>query len=110
MSAYAGGDRSSASTTDTYDTENASGSNTTRSTLGWGNTLAAFRWNHVYGPKLFSNVATTYTKYRFNTATEFINKSFDKTANQEDDRYYKYDYVSGIEDGAARVDFRLHTS
>ena len=30
--------------------------------LGWGNTTAAFRWNHLYNDKLFGNTTLTYSK------------------------------------------------
>ncbi|RFS22770.1 TonB-dependent receptor [Chitinophaga silvatica] len=40
--------------------------------LGWGNTIAAIRWNRVYSPKLFSNVTANYSQYSF--FTQFENK------------------------------------
>ena len=34
--------------------------------LFWGNATAAFRWNHIYGSKLFSNTSVIYSNYRYN--------------------------------------------
>lgn len=31
--------------------------------FGWGNTTATLRWNHVFGPKLFSNTSIIYNRY-----------------------------------------------
>ncbi len=35
-----------------------------KTSVKWGNQLAALRWNHIFSPKLFSNITFTYTKYR----------------------------------------------
>jgi len=29
----------------------------------WGNEIGSFRWNHIYGPKLFSNTTFTLSRY-----------------------------------------------
>lgn len=31
----------------------------------WGNTTGTARWNHTFGPKLFSNTTFTYSDYRY---------------------------------------------
>lgn len=45
--------------------------NQNKSLLKWGNTLGAFRWNHVYNSKLFSNLIISDTYYRYKTKTEY---------------------------------------
>lgn len=35
--------------------------------LGWGNTIGSFRWNHVFGNKLFLNTSLTYSHYHFDS-------------------------------------------
>ena len=35
--------------------------------LKWGNKIMALRWNHKFGPKLFSNTTLNYSDYRFVT-------------------------------------------
>ena len=32
---------------------------------GWGNTTTTLRWNHLFGPKLFSNVSLIYSDYDY---------------------------------------------
>ncbi len=36
--------------------------------LDWGNTLGALRWNHLFGPRLFSNSILTFSRYSFQSA------------------------------------------
>lgn len=69
--------------------------------LRWGNVITALRWNHVAGPRLFSNLTTTYSKYRFNIFTEFEQAS----APGHPGEYYYAAYNSGIRDWAAKLDF-----
>ncbi len=38
--------------------------------IEWGNRVASLRWNHVYQPRLFSNVTVYYSEYGFSTETE----------------------------------------
>jgi hypothetical protein len=65
----------------------------------WGNTLAAFRWNHIYGHKLFSNVTLTYTRYRYKTELSNNTKAEDYSASLYNS------YISGIYDFNAKIDF-----
>ena len=63
--------------------------------LKWGNTTFALRWNHVFSPKLFSNIATTYSNYKFEIGS---------SQNYIDEKYSAV-YFSQIEDIAAKADF-----
>ena len=53
----------------------------------WGNKTATFRWNHLYGSKLFSNYTLFYSNYDYgfefgeNAQDKFIWKSNIKTGN-----------------------------
>ncbi len=71
--------------------------------LHWGNATAAFRWNHIFSPKLFANTSVTYSNYGFVTA---IDNEYRYTwlgaATKEE---WKMSYNSGIEDVAAKIDF-----
>ncbi len=40
------------------------GRDTSRVGIGWGNRSATFRWNHLFGDKLFSNTSLIYNDYR----------------------------------------------
>lgn len=46
--------------------------------LGWGNATAAFRWNSVISPSLFSNLSAVYSYYGLNISQEasFIDAAF----------------------------------
>jgi hypothetical protein len=33
--------------------------------VNWGNATGTFRWNHIYGPKLFSNTSVIYSNYNY---------------------------------------------
>lgn len=34
--------------------------------VNWGNATGTFRWNHIFGPKLFSNTSLIYSNYNYN--------------------------------------------
>ncbi len=69
--------------------------------LGWGNTTAALRWNHLWTPKMFSNATLTYSEYDLDTevgvGTDFSEDILDEA--------FRLGYDSGIDDVAARIDF-----
>ena len=70
----------------------------------WGNTVAALRWNHVFGPKLFANSSVSYTRYRHVLSAD-VNQSMwtstiDKVGMDE-----KVKYSSGMGDIAANTEF-----
>ncbi|MDW3193470.1 MAG: TonB-dependent receptor [Cytophagales bacterium] len=68
--------------------------------LKWGNLISAIRWNHLYSPKLFSNVTATFSRYRFD-----VFSNFKQTAVGEPTEEERIRYLSGIEDMAIKVDF-----
>ncbi len=71
--------------------------------LRWGNLTTAMRWNSIITPKLFSNVTATYSRYRFNIFADFT-ESYSRQDTSYTD-YFHTDYISGIRDYAAKVDF-----
>lgn len=71
--------------------------------LKWGNIITAFRWNSVIGPRLFSNVTATYSKYRFTVYNTNEYRSYNDT--QGEIKHYRTEYISGIRDWAMKVDF-----
>lgn len=63
--------------------------------LEWSNLVGSFRWNHLFGPKLFMNTTLTYSNYatRFTSQNEFlyqdamaINKDFYLIDNRSKNR------------------------
>lgn len=63
--------------------------------LRWGNIITAFRWNNVAGPRLFSNLTATYSRYRFNVYS----------IQEDDHEVYNTSYFSGIRDWALKLDY-----
>ncbi|MBP6825580.1 MAG: TonB-dependent receptor [Saprospiraceae bacterium] len=60
----------------------------------WGNTTGTARWNHVFGPKLFSNTTFTYSDYRYRIRNILQGFFFNlgsnvKDANLKVDFYYQ---------------------
>jgi hypothetical protein len=68
--------------------------------LDWKNAIQALRWNHEWGPRLFSNSTLTHSIYKFNTGVDFT----DISENYDSTRFAAL-YNSGIEDFAGRIDF-----
>src|SRR6187397_798436 len=62
-----------------------------KTNIPWGNSTATLRWNHIFGPKLFSNTTLVYNDYKF------------KFAAAQDD--FEVALSSGIRDGSMKVDF-----
>lgn len=97
LSAYLGKDRAYVDSKDTWD-------NTTNETdfgLQWGNITTALRWNYQIDEKLFANTTLTYSQYIFETGGGF--KTTYHKENRED--WYKFSYISGINDVGAKIDF-----
>ena len=74
--------------------------------LGWGNQVYSLRWNHIFNPKLFSNVSTGYSQYFFLTDYSYLFNT--KDSSEVDDWYGKY--FSKIHDGTFKVDFDYRPS
>jgi len=71
--------------------------------LKWGNFITAVRWNHLFSPKLFSNVTGTFSRYNFDV---FSNNSTERRGPSIDEnRLEEIEYESGIKDFALKVDF-----
>ena len=73
----------------------------TKNNLGWGNVTSALRWNHLWDQKLFSNTTLTYSKYNLDT---FISVGEENKSGDIEEEI-SLNYVSGIDDVAAKIDF-----
>ena len=100
LSTYLGKDKAYSRSMHKYDTPDGPRVSESEAGLEWGNVISALRWNHVVGPKLFSNLTATYSKYNFNVFTTYDD---DFTAGG-DRQYFKAKYNSGIEDWAMKMD------
>jgi outer membrane receptor for ferrienterochelin and colicin len=83
-------------------------SDTLSQTLNWGNTIAALRWNRTWNSKLFSNLALTYSNYRFSSIDLSNLNDFELDSGTLLNRDISYQqYQSTIEDRAAKIDFEF---
>lgn len=72
-----------------------------RSQLAWSNLTATARWNHIFGPRLFSNVLIGFTNYALSVNSIYQYDSGDGKYRYEDS------YESGIRDLHARLDMEF---
>ena len=104
LSNYFGNDKAYSKEKQKFDDDTTTYSTRDNSGLKWGNTITAFRWNHVFNPKLFSNITTTYSRYNFEVFHD--KKETQVSANTAEEIFYSgYQYHSGIRDWGAKIDF-----
>ncbi len=68
----------------------------------WGNSLVAFRWNHLYSNRLFSNTTLSYTKYRYIMDLKTDTKSDAEDINSQTNHF------SGISDFTLKQDYEFY--
>ncbi len=79
-----------------------------KSRLGWGNKIAALRWNHLFSDKLFGNFAATYSTFNFGISED---QKVKQTVNgQTTNDRFAYAYDSGIRDLGLKVDLDWYAS
>ncbi len=71
----------------------------------WGNTLFAFRYNHIFNSKLFSNTTLSFTQYKSNNLFNFTEKTNNKI-NQSN----SISFLSGIDDIRLNADLQYFLS
>lgn len=82
-----------------FDIANILDKNKKTKKIKWGNKLFAFRWNHIYNNKLFSNLTISNTHYRY---TDIYNK------HQETDTSYqniKNKFTTAINDIGLKLSY-----
>ena len=74
--------------------------------LNWGNTTAAFRWNHLYNNKLFGNTTLTYSKLGVDIHSLAIDSLVLVPTHQTIGKTLDFGrFQSGIEDVGIKFDF-----
>ncbi len=73
--------------------------------LGWGNNIAAVRWNHIFNQRLFANFTGTFTKYKFRVFSDYEDRFTPNPGAEPSQETYSSDYFSGIRDVAIKADF-----
>ncbi len=69
------------------------------SSLKWGNTLLAFRWNHIYNNKLFGNITLSNTYYRYKNIFEY------QIETDSIKKYMDNSLLTGINDLSFKIDY-----
>ncbi|MGY3089857.1 hypothetical protein ACVWYF_002905 [Hymenobacter sp. UYAg731] len=75
-----------------------------RSALGWGNRIAALRWNHIVNDRLFMNTHLTYTRYQFDVGVTQEDRFTDSNGQAKTDNF-ALSYLSNIQDISIKSDF-----
>ena len=75
-----------------------------RSALGWGNRIAALRWNHIVNDRLFMNTHLTYTRYQFDVGVTQEDRFTDSNGQARTDKF-ALNYLSNIQDISVKSDF-----
>lgn len=77
--------------------------------LNWGSNLVAARWNHVFSPRLFSNLTASYIRYGLSTGINF--QQFDNTVSKNKPvSEIELNYGSSVQDFGLRADFDYYPS
>jgi len=108
LSVYTGKDKAYMKYKDKYIYENVNYEANEKASISWGNIITAIRWNHLFNPKLFSNLTTTFSRYRFNIGMNAKEKEIENSIIRESE--FSYRYFSGIYDWAAKLDFDYRPS
>ncbi|MEL6591599.1 MAG: TonB-dependent receptor plug domain-containing protein, partial [Bacteroidota bacterium] len=77
----------------------------------WGNRMGALRWNHIWSPKLFSNLTATYSRYRFKVDNDVLDAYSYRNAADSliiERSEGNLSYLSSIEDWGAKLDFEFY--
>ncbi|MDD3686514.1 MAG: TonB-dependent receptor [Bacteroidales bacterium] len=61
--------------------------------INWGNNTETFRWNHIYNPKLFSNLTLLYSDYKYFLGNDEGTPKFTWKSNLRD-YGLRYDFTS----------------
>ena len=99
LSAYMGDDKFHADEETRGDEDAGKNFSKFESGLKWGNITGAFRWNHIFTPRLFGNTTITYSRYRF-----FVSTDQRELINSESN-YFSSLYQSGINDWSGKIVF-----
>ncbi len=73
-----------------------------KSRVGWGNHMLAFKWAHVFENGIFMNTTASYTRYRFGVSFEEEDRDFSES--------YQINYYSGIKDYGIKSDLEWEIS
>ncbi|WP_209331348.1 TonB-dependent receptor [Lunatimonas salinarum] len=105
FSIYLGNDKLTLMNDDLTENSSQIVTNEERNNLKWGNFISAFRWNHTYNSKLFSNVGITYSRFNYDIHNSYIRTFKAVAGNTPEPEIYSNSLNSGIEDVTIKADF-----
>lgn len=103
LSNYFGKDKGYTHDETSYSNDNTVSNEQENLDLNWGNEITAIRWNHIFNPRLFSNMTAIYSRYHFRVSQDFQEST--SINDQVTDLFYGYEYHSNIRDWAGKIDF-----
>ncbi len=103
LSLYTGRDKAYSKYSDQWVYDNIIHEDKSEDELYWGNLTTSLRWNHVFGPHVFANTTLIYSNYKFSVGTAYESIENDKLAES-----YEMNFISGIEDVGAHIDFDMN--
>ncbi len=107
LSTYLGDDRLGLSfKTDETDSLGNYDRSGVKSLTRWGNQLVSLRWNHLWSPRLFSNLALIYTNYRFGVENDITQESKQDQVIERQSSFLGY--ASGVRDFGLRYDWDFY--
>lgn len=80
----------------------------TSNLVKWGNYLVAGRWNHIWSPKLFSNLTGTYGYYTYQLHNDHRYEFEEEFSRRRSVADYKWRFNSGIQDIGLKLDFDFY--
>ncbi len=72
---------------------------------GWGNLITAFRWNHLFNPKIFVNTTAYFSSYRYYTKNLSERKS--DRPDEIGEKKNAAEYFSNITDFSLKQDYEF---
>ena len=105
LSFYGGEDKAYSNFNSTYEHTDGIVESRERAGLGWGNRIAAVRWNRIFNERLFANFTGTFTRYRFNVFSDYQDTYSPFQGGAPVEEFYTSTYFSGIRDVAIKADF-----
>jgi len=104
LSTYIGKDKAYSKIKNSFSDAGTEYENTFNSSLQWGNITTALRYNRIINNKLFANLTTTYSRYKFDLGFDVVTTISPQVSAAYDERF-EFAYISGIYDWGGKVDF-----
>ncbi len=80
----------------------------TERTQGWGNVIAALRWNHIFKKKMFVNTTAYFSSYNYYTTD--LTKRTSSNPDEVEEKENSVEYISNISDLTIKQDYQFFPS